>query len=268
MRNLNRYQTQPAVFKHLSIGLLVAASMLVAGCSGGERDEKDGTVINSIVLPTDVVLNLYCEDVGVFPETCVLDDPENPFAEVPITEFDVNNPDAPFNKLTLAAAIPAGPSGAKARFYLWATALANRGSGENQYNTALALHELFHANSNSVFEDEVTREQALKAYKSVLDNFFGGVSILTCRVEDGCDPPVNFFITLNEEVADNLYRTAATATTDGNGNPVAPYPDGFRRLVPGIPLAAIELMIDWGYTYDPCTDLPACTNGVVSVGEF
>ena len=55
---------------------------------------------------------------------------------------------------------------------------------------------------------------------------------------------------LNEAVADNLYRTEAT---------------GFRRLVPGIPLAVIELLIDWGYMYDPCTDLPACTNGVVSV---
>lgn len=268
MRNLNRYETQPALFKHLFIGLLAAATLVVTGCSGGERDENDGELINAIVLPTDAVLNLYCEDVGVFPEDCVLDDPENPFAEVPITEFNVDNPDAPFNKLTLAASIPSGPSGAKARFYLWATALAIRASGENQYNTALALHELFHANSNSVFEDELTREQALKAYRSVLDNFFGGVSVLTCRVQDGCDPPVNFFITLNEEVADNLYRTMATATTDQNGNPVAPYPDGFRRLVPGIPLAAIELMIDWGYTYDPCTDLPACTNGVVTVGEF
>ena len=76
--------------------------------------------------------------------------------------------------------------------------------------------------------------------------------IRTCRIVDGCNPPTNFFYTINEEVADNLYRTEAT---------------GFRRLVPGIELRVIELLLDWGYTYDPCTDLPACTNGVVSVIE-
>ena len=82
--------------------------------------------INTILLPTDVVLNLACENVGVHPETCVLEDPENPYVNVPISEFDVFNPDAPFNKLVLDADIPDGPTGAKARFYLWATALARQ----------------------------------------------------------------------------------------------------------------------------------------------
>lgn len=232
------------------LGVIVLAS---TGCSG-ERDASDGEAYDAIILPTDVVLNLACEDVGVHPETCVLEDPENPFATVGITEFDVNNPDAPFNKLTLAASIPPGPEGAKARFYLWATALARRGSGENQFFTALALHELFDANSTAIndqvgSEDELVRAQALKAYKSLLDNFFGSAIIRTCRVVDGCNPPVNFSVTLNEAVADILYRTEAT---------------GWRRLVDGLPNQAIALLIDWGYTYDPCTD-PECTNGVVSV---
>ena len=256
MTKLNRDKTQPAGIKLLFAALLSAAALVSAGCGGGgggEREADDGLLINAIELPTDVVLNLACDNVGVWPEDCVLDDPENPFATTTITEFDVNNPNAPFNKLELAAAIPPGPSGAKARFYLWATALARRGSGENQYFTALALHELFDANSNVLEQDEIVRAQALKAYRSVLDNFFGGVAVRTCRVVDGCNPPSNFFITLNERVADNLYRTDAT---------------GWRRLVPGDPRFALELLIDWGYTYDPCTDLPECTNGVVSVGEF
>lgn len=251
MSNISQHKAEPAMMKHLFVALLGAGVLLVTGCTS-ERDANDGQVINAILLPTDVVLNLACEDVGVHPEDCVLDDPENPYVNVPISEFDVNNPDDPFNKLVLAAAIPEGPTGAKARFYFWATALARRGSGENQYFTALALHELFDANSNAVSQDELVREQALKAYRSVLDNFFGSVYVRECRVVDGCNPPVNFFVTINEEVADNLYRTQAT---------------GWRRLVDGIPLAAIELMIDWGYTYDPCTD-EDCTNGVVSVGEF
>jgi len=245
-------EAQPAVSKLASTLVLLAAALATAGCEG-ERGPDDGTVINNIILPTDVVLNLACENVGVHPETCVLEDPENPFATVPITEFNDQNPDDPFNKLVLAASIPDGPNGAKARFYLWATALARRPSGENQYFTALALHELFDANSNDLEQDEIVRAQALKAYRSVLQNFFGSVAVRTCRVQDGCNPPVNFFIQLNERTADNLYRTEAT---------------GFRRLVPGIPLAAIEQMIDWGFTYDPCTDLPECTNGVVSVAEF
>lgn len=256
MRNLNRQDAQPTVTKS-RFGLLLAVCAFGAvGCDSGERDENDGQLYNAIILPTDVVLNLFCEDVGVNPETCVLEDPENPFVTVPITEFDPNNPDDPFNKLVLNAAIPAGPTGAKARFYLWATALARFPSGENQFYTALALHELFDANSNVLSEDELTRQQALKAYRSVLDNFFGSVAVRECRVVDGCDPPVNFAITLNEAVADNLYRTDAT---------------GFRRLVPGLPNQAQALMIDWGYTYQPCTDTdvppPTCTNGVVSVIE-
>lgn len=252
MSNINQRKAEPAMMKHPFLALLGAVMFFVTGCTS-ERDANDGQLFNAILLPTDVVLNLACADVGVHPEDCVLDDPENPYVNVPISEFDVNNPDDPFNKLTLAAAIPEGPTGAKARFYLWATALARRGSGENQYFTALALHELFDANSNAISKDELVREQALKAYRSVLDNFFGTVYARTCRVEDGCDPPVNFFVTINEKVADNLYRTEAT---------------GWRRLVEGIPLAAIELMLDWGYSYDPCTDLPDCTNGVVSVAPF
>lgn len=252
MTRLIPQEAQHAVIKPVLTLLLFAAAMMAAGCEG-ERGPDDGIVINNIILPTDVVLNLACEDVGVHPENCVLEDPENPFATVPITEFNDQNPDDPFNKLVLAASIPDGPSGAKARFYLWATALARRPSGENQYFTALALHELFDANSNALEQDELVRAQALKAYRSVLQNFFGSVAVRTCRVQDGCNPPVNFFLQLNELTADNLYRTEAT---------------GFRRLVPGIPLAVIELLIDWGFTYDPCTDLPQCTNGVVSVAEF
>ena len=260
MRNPNRQDAQPAVMTSLIALVLGIFALGVAGCDGGgERDENDGQLINAIVLPTDVVLNLACEDVGVHPETCVLGDPENPFATVPITEFNVNDPDAEFNKFKLANGIPSGPNGAKARFYLWATALARFPSGENQYYTALALHELFDANSNAVFEDDLVREQAKKAYRSVLDNFFGSVTVFTCFQ---CIPESNFPVPLNERVADHLFRTDST-------NFVSPAaPSGLRRLVPGDPTQVLELLLDWGFAYQPCTDLPNCTNGVVSVIEF
>ncbi len=203
---------------------------VLSGCE--ERDSDDGTVINGIILPTDVVLNLYCEDVGIFDETCVLDDPENPFATTATLEFDVNNPDGP-TKFDLLEGIPPGPTGAKARFYLWATALARRPSGENQWYTARALYELFDANSNPISKDEIVRAQALKAYRSVLDNFFGSVTFF------GAVPA-----SLNELTAQDIF-----------------YPDvtGFRRLAPDN-VSAIEVFAEWGYRYDEENDLVIIIN--------
>jgi hypothetical protein len=240
------------------------AAMITGGCNS-ERDADDGERVNSIVLPTDTVLNLYCENVGIADETCVLDDPENPYATTTIIEPSATDSG---NKFDLYNAIPRGPTGAKARFYLFATALAYRQSGENQYYTALALHELFDANSTAIgdegSEDELIREQALKAYRSVLDNFFGSVTVFECVVcgpiADGDFP--QFAVPLNERVADHLFRTESTDFV----TPIAP--NGLRRLVPGSPILVLDLFVQWGYTYQPCTDLPACTNGVVGVGEF
>ena len=254
MRNLNRQKAQPALFRGVWILLMGLAAVITAGC-GSERDAADGQVVNDIVLPTDPVLNLFCADVGLAGETCVLDDPENPFATTTILEFA--GPDNPGNKFEIANTIPLGPTGAKARFYFWATAFAFRQSGENQYYTALALHEVFDANSNPVEQDELIREHALKAYRSLLDNFFGSVTIFICFEcapisEDPLEYP-SFAVPLNERVADHLYRDGST-----------PY----RMLIPGGGILMLDKFVEWGYTYQPCTDLPDCTNGVVGVGEF
>lgn len=251
MNDPNRHTTQPAFLRQLFLVLLGATALVTAGCQG-EPGSEDGLLINSVVLPTDVVLNLYCENVGIVGENCVLEDPENPFATTTILEFNPNNPGAE-NKFDLFNSIPAGPNGAKARFYLWATALARRPSGENQFFTALSLHELFDANSNAVSKDEIVRAQALKAYRSVLDNFFGSVTVFECC--PGASPtgePVAFAVPLNELTADNLYRTEAT---------------GFQRLVEGDPILVLELFVDWGFTYQPANP-PNFNDGVVTVGQF
>ncbi|MEM8546534.1 MAG: hypothetical protein AAGF46_00090 [Pseudomonadota bacterium] len=232
-------------FAQLLMGLIVLG---VAGCQS-ERDNGDGEVITAIILPTDVVLSLYCENAGIFPETCILDDPDNPFSTTTIREFDVNNPGAE-NKFDLFNSIPAGPTGAKARFYFWATALARRPSGENQFYAALALHELYDANSNVLSTDELIQAQALKAYRSVLDNFFGSVTVFTCcPAASPTGDPVAFSVPLYELTADNLFRTDAT---------------GLLRLVPGDPILVQELLLDWGFSYQPATP-PNFDNGVVSV---
>ena len=235
MSNRNRNHTLLAICKSLTT-LLFGFGVLVAGGCDSPTD-KDGEVINGIVLPTDVVLNLACENVGIYPENCVLGDPENPFITTTIVEFDPNNPDQD-DKFDLNDTLPPGPSGAKARFYLWATALARRPSGENQYYTAKALHELFDANSNVLSTDELVREQALKAYKSVLDNFWGSVTFFEC---DLCAPDedgnlIKFPAQLNEEVGDDLFRFDST---------------GFKLLIEGGEIRVLELLGQWGYTYDP-----------------
>jgi hypothetical protein len=258
MRNLNREKHRPAGKRLTLVAILGVAALVSAGCNS-ERDENDGEVVNAIVLDPDVVLGLYCEDVGVYPETCVLDDPANPFSTTTIFEFNEDDPDGP-SKYDIANDLPPGPAGAKSRFYFWATALARRPSGENQYWTALALHELFNANSNALSEDELIREQALKAYRSVLDNFFGSVLVFSC-FECGADASGNFpqfAVPLNERVADHLFRTSSTATDV--------YPDGLRRLV-ATEIGVLDMFVEWGYSYQPCTD-ENCTDGVVSVAEF
>lgn len=219
------------------IALLAVSVLVASGCDG--RSSSDGVVMNQIILPTDTLLNLGCADVGIGAETCVLVDPENPFVFVATPEFNVNDPDGP-SKFDLANKIPAGPTGAKARFYFWATALARTPSGENQWYTARALHELYNANS-----DPLIRDQALRAYRSVLDNFFGSVTFF--ELPGG----VAFPATLNERVADDLYRTDAT---------------GYRRLVPGDPVNVLSLLGQWGYTYRPATP-PNYDDGLVFVNR-
>ena len=232
MNNAHRQFGRTSVMKKL---VLLATALIVSGCES--PGSGDGTVINELLLPTDTLLNLACADVGVGFEPCVLNDPENPFATVATPEFNVNDPDAR-TKFELANDIPAGPTGAKARFYLWATALARRTSGENQWYTARALHELYDANS-----DTLIQEQALKAYRSMLDNFWGSVTFFEC-----CGG-VSFSVNLNEQTADDLYRTDST---------------GFVRLIPGDPLNAQSLLAEWGYTYRPATP-PQFNDGLVTI---
>ncbi len=240
-------RTSQRAYARMAGAVLGSVMVLMAGC--GSPGSGDGEVISEIGLPTDTLLDLACADVGIFAESCVLSDPENPFRTAVIREFDVNNPDAE-TKFDLANEIPAGPTGAKARFFFWATALARFPSGENQWYTARALHELWDAAG-----DPIIQTQALRAYRSVLDNFFGSVTFFECCA--GLDPnnpgaPVAFPATLNELTADNLYRVDST---------------GWAQLVPGAPLLTLALIGEWGYTYRPATP-PLFADGLVFVNVF
>lgn len=246
MKNHSRITAHSALLKSLAVLTIGMGALLASGCE--ERAPGDSREVNAILLPTDLLLNLACADVGIASETCVLGDPENPYVNVPILEFDVNNPGAE-NKFDLFMAIPPGPAGAKARFYFWATALTRRQSGENQWYTARALHEVYNYNG-----DEIIRLQALKAYRSVLDNFYGSVTFFNEFGE-------SFPATLNEEVGCNVFNPAST---------------GFAPLVledngtPSPPLGILELFGEWGYTYKESSDPndPTCPGALMTVIVF
>lgn len=265
--------------RKLFTALFGLAVLAMTGCSSPSSTDgqvtgtlnSDGTVTGNIPLPTDTLLNLNCADVGISPNICVLDDPENPYRETATGEFDEDDPESP-RKFALFEQIPGGPTGAKARFYFWATALARRPSGENQWYTAVALHELFTAAG-----DPIIREQALKAYRSVWDNFFGSVTVFTCCGEFFPDPPgredTAFAVPLNELVLEGLVRAAEFTSPF--------YPGGFEPLIPDDPdainrdpglieLETQDVITEWGFFYR-CTgagteaDPRLC---VVSVGIF
>jgi hypothetical protein len=127
---------------------------LLAACGGSEG----GYEVDQVELPVDYTLNLYCEDAGIADSRCILDDPENPYARSLVNDE---------NKFELYDESPS----AKSDFYLWATALARAPTGENQYYTALSLHDLYTQGGS-----EVARNQAKRAYRSLLDNYFDSLT--------------------------------------------------------------------------------------------
>ena len=123
-----------------------ALGLLLAGCN-----PADGTATS---VASNDGFSLYCPNVGIAADQCILSDPENPYAGETVDDT---------TKYTFASSA----ANARDKFYVWATAQANSQSGENQYYTALSLQELYDANANAS-----AQAQAKLAYKSVLDNYF------------------------------------------------------------------------------------------------
>jgi len=218
------------------IGRLAIACSLLLMLAGCGKDSDDGEVVNTLAIPTDVVLNLYCADIGIYTETCVLDDPDNPYASVPfVTENP--DPDAPpgqdFNdaKFALAAAVAGNP---KATFYVYATAQARSPSGENQWYTARALHELFTASGS-----DLIRDHALRAYRSVLDNYFESATFFEATFLPAPPPGGIFYPLLLRELT-----AVDMALTPGGFTPLFdPADAGNNQFI------ARNTLGGWGYTW-------------------
>ncbi len=224
MTNQNAHEHRAGARRLLLGGLLLFA---LGGCG---VSESDGEARDTIVLPTDdtIPFDLHCEDVGIFPNQCVLDDPNNPYARSIVSED---------TKFDLDADAPS----ATAKFYVWATALA-RGAGapgENQFYVALNLHRMW-ASSNS----EPTRLQALRAYRAYLDNFFDSVTFFEIPVDSG-----NFFpFSLNVFTGELLFDPVDLSNTFNSTRLFNPDPNVNRDM------ASIKAG-EWGYIYDQTTEV-------------
>lgn len=208
----------------------VVGGVLLLTLAGCGVDDDDGEVRNSVALPTDdtIPFDLHCEDVGIFPNTCVLDDPNNPYARSIVSED---------TKFDLDADAPSST----ARFYVWATALARSAGnqGENQFYVALNLHRMW-ASSNS----ESTRLQALKAYRAYLDNFFDSITFFEIPVGSG-----NFFPqSVNEFTGEMLFDPVDINNTFNSTRLFNPDPMINRDM-------ASMTVGSWGYYYDQTTEI-------------
>jgi len=140
-------------FHTLAISLM---ALSLAGC-GGDSGVDSGEVVNYVELPTDEFTSLYCPEIGIGEETCVLYDPVNPYVRASVTDI---------TKWDLSDDAPSF----KSKFYLWATALVRNPQGENQFYTADSLHNIYREEGSVL-----AQEQAKKGYRAVLDNFYGSV---------------------------------------------------------------------------------------------
>jgi len=119
--------------------------------------------------------SLYCPDEGVGEENCVLFNPANPYAD---SSLNSPVPDAE-PPILYKWEFNGKPQSDVSKFYLWATAHAQSASGENQFYTADSLHKIY-TNEGS----EQAQEQAKRAYRSLLDNFFGSVTFAANGVDE------------------------------------------------------------------------------------
>jgi len=187
------------------------ALLILTSCGSG-----GGVNSNQIALPIDNVLSFFCATEGVFTDDCVLFDPNNSYVYTQIDDV---------TKWTLEAAAPS----AKARFYIWATALARAPTGENQFYTAKALHEVF-----TISGDVRVKAQALLAYRSVLDNYFGSVTYFKAP---WLGPGITYAQPLADLVGDYMHNPSAVSL----------------GLLYTDPTLALSAMSSWGYVYDPAT---------------
>jgi hypothetical protein len=135
-----------------ALGLTAAATMSLTGCTRPPAYlyGKNLTDLKFHVGPGE-------GNMGIYPDTSVLDDPNNPFADAPASKE--------------GKWVVQSNAGAVASFYSWATLTALEPTGETQFYTAQNLQHI--AQTGQADDDDVKAAALLgqRAYQAVLDNF-------------------------------------------------------------------------------------------------
>jgi hypothetical protein len=105
----------------------------------------------------ELELNVRSPNMGIHPNTSVLDDPNNPFVQYPTTEelrWEITNHPNPV-----------------AGFYVWATYLALIPIGENQYYVGEALQGIVRQGRAQPDELPFLDDLTTRAFTAVLEHF-------------------------------------------------------------------------------------------------
>ncbi|RKH44072.1 hypothetical protein D7X12_11470 [Corallococcus sicarius] len=134
----------------MKTGFLLAAVVALSGCY------DDPTILYGSSLE-DMTFTVTDPLMGIHPNTSVMDDPNNPFRFSGVgteTKWDIQSGASPV-----------------AGYYSWATILAQGPYGEAQYYVGLQLAAIYQRGLADQASLPQTREMAVKAFQSVLDNF-------------------------------------------------------------------------------------------------
>lgn len=129
---------------------MTALILLLAGCIEQPPDYVYGQDLD------DLELVLWTRSVGVYPDTSILDDPNNPFV------YGMDG-EVKWDLLADGAMIPS--------FYAWGTSLAYIPTGENQFYTALSLAEIYIHQEAAEEDLYFVWALAIDGFQAVLDHF-------------------------------------------------------------------------------------------------
>lgn len=137
--------------RNIALTLTLALTLPLAACVDEAATWRDGDDLTSLRFSP------YTADVGVYPDTSILDDPNNPFAGAidPNGElkWDIND------------------SGCDRAVYSWATVLALQPTGEHQYYTAGCMKALYDGGRVADEDLYMVWLLAVRGYDQILQEF-------------------------------------------------------------------------------------------------
>jgi hypothetical protein len=127
---------------------------MLASCAAEDPSYRYGVRLS------ELELELYTLDVGVYPDTSILADPANPFS-------------AGLEGDTKWRILDDGPVAA---FYAWASMLALEPTGEHQYYAALQAEQIYDGALCRAEDVPRVWDIGVRGYQQVLDAFPGSVT--------------------------------------------------------------------------------------------